>query len=80
MATPPPDTTPNAAGPAPTHRTVVCPTCGGDSLYSPSNAYRPFCSKRCKQVDLGAWASEDFRMPAEAPPQDAQYGDPRTEH
>lgn len=64
----------------PQERIVVCPSCGGDSLYSPANAYRPFCSERCKQVDLGAWASEDFRMPAEAPPGDAQYGDPRTEH
>ncbi|MBJ2164910.1 DNA gyrase inhibitor YacG [Acidovorax sp. IB03] len=61
-------------------RTVVCPTCGGDSVYSPANRYRPFCSERCKQIDLGAWASEDFRMPAEAPPADAQYGDPRLEH
>ncbi len=63
-----------------TARIVVCPTCGGDSIYSPANAYRPFCSERCKQVDLGAWASEDFRMPAEAPPGDAQYGDPKVQH
>lgn len=61
-------------------RTVVCPTCGGDSLYSPANRYRPFCSERCKQIDLGAWASEDFRMPTEAPPLDAQYGDPKLAH
>lgn len=60
-------------------RIVACPTCGGDSIYSSSNAFRPFCSERCKQVDLGAWASEDFRMPAEAPPMDAAYGDPRTQ-
>ncbi|RYF52489.1 MAG: DNA gyrase inhibitor YacG [Comamonadaceae bacterium] len=70
---------PTIAGASQT-RIVVCPSCGGDSVYSPANAYRPFCSERCKQVDLGAWASEDFRMPAEAPPGDAQYGDPRTEH
>ena len=63
--------------PAAAARTVTCPACGGDSLYSPANAYRPFCSERCKQADLGAWASEDFRMPAEAPPADAPYGDPR---
>ncbi len=63
-----------------TDRTVTCPCCGGDSVYGPSNAYRPFCSERCKQVDLGAWANEDFRMPAEAPPADAQYGDPRLQH
>jgi endogenous inhibitor of DNA gyrase (YacG/DUF329 family) len=70
----PPPSEPTAA------RTVVCPTCAGDSLYSPANRYRPFCSERCKQIDLGAWASEDFRMPTEAPPLDAQYGDPKLEH
>lgn len=43
---------------------VRCPTCGSDSLYSPKNDSRPFCSKRCKDVDLGAWASEDFRVDA----------------
>jgi uncharacterized protein len=65
---------------APATRTVTCPCCGGDSIYAPSNAYRPFCSERCKQVDLGAWASEDFRMPAEAPPGDAPHGDSYLPH
>jgi len=60
--------------PAP-QRTVPCPTCGGPSLYSPANPFRPFCSKRCRQIDLGAWANEDF--PAESPPEDAEYGDPK---
>lgn len=58
-------------------RIVRCPTCGGDSIYAPSNAYRPFCSARCKGVDLGAWASEEFRMPAEATPDDNPFGDPK---
>jgi endogenous inhibitor of DNA gyrase (YacG/DUF329 family) len=58
-------------------RVVRCPRCGGDSIYAPSNPYRPFCSERCKKVDLGAWASESFRVPTEAPPDDATYGDPR---
>ena len=49
-------------------RIVRCPSCGGDSVYSERNPYRPFCSARCKGIDLGAWASEEFRMPAEAPP------------
>ena len=74
------DTERNSNHGAPATRIVTCPCCGGDSIYAPSNAYRPFCSERCKQVDLGAWASEDFRMPAEAPPGDAQYGDPRLQH
>jgi len=58
-------------------RIVRCPSCGGDSIYAPSNAYRPFCSERCKGIDLGAWASEDFRMPAEAPSDDEPFGDPK---
>ena len=58
-------------------RVVACPTCGGDSLYAPSNPNRPFCNTRCKNVDLGAWASEEFRMPTDAPPEDAPFGDPR---
>jgi endogenous inhibitor of DNA gyrase (YacG/DUF329 family) len=42
-----------------------CPQCGGESLWSPDNPYRPFCSKRCKLIDLGAWASESYRMPVQ---------------
>lgn len=61
-------------------RHVSCPHCGGDSIYGPQNPFRPFCSERCKQLDLGAWASEDFRMPTEAPPDDAPHGDPRQQH
>jgi uncharacterized protein len=41
---------------------VRCPACAGDSIFSPSNPWRPFCSERCKQIDLGAWASEQFRV------------------
>ncbi len=49
---------------------VTCPTCGGDSVYAASNPFRPFCSERCKNIDLGAWASESFRMPATGLPED----------
>ncbi|MET0518618.1 MAG: DNA gyrase inhibitor YacG [Burkholderiaceae bacterium] len=49
---------------------VRCPTCGGDSIFAPSNSWRPFCSERCRQIDLGAWASESFRMPAAPPLED----------
>jgi uncharacterized protein len=58
-------------------RKVACPHCGGTSLYSTENPYRPFCSERCKNMDLGAWASESFRMPTEAPPEDQPFGDAR---
>jgi len=51
-------------------RHVPCPTCGNPSLFAPANPYRPFCCLRCRQIDLGAWASEDFRVAAQTPPQD----------
>lgn len=51
-------------------KTVTCPTCHGVSVYAPSNPYRPFCCERCKQIDLGAWASEQFTMPAATQPDD----------
>lgn len=56
---------------------VRCPACGGDSVYGPRNLFRPFCSERCKNLDLGAWASESFRVPTEAPSDEAPFGDPK---
>ncbi len=41
---------------------VRCPSCGEMHIYSTDNPYRPFCSKGCKAIDLGAWASEQYRM------------------
>ena len=38
--------------------TVKCPECGNEAEYSPKNEHRPFCSRRCQLLDLGAWASE----------------------
>jgi uncharacterized protein len=43
---------------------VKCPTCGLDSIYAASNLFRPFCREACKLIDLGAWASESFSVPA----------------
>ncbi len=56
-------------------RIVPCPGCGGDSLYSASNRYRPFCGERCKNLDLGAWASESFRVGTEVPIDEQLFGD-----
>lgn len=44
---------------------VRCPQCGAESEWSPANTFRPFCSERCKLIDLGAWASESYRVPVE---------------
>jgi uncharacterized protein len=51
-------------------RRVRCPTCGGPAVYAQSNPWRPFCSERCRGNDLGAWASEGYRVPAAPPPED----------
>ena len=48
--------------------TVPCPTCGTPAVWSPDNPFRPFCSERCKLVDLGGWLEERFRIPGEAVP------------
>lgn len=50
-----------------TPRTVKCPTCGKTVVWTIENHYRPFCSERCKQIDLGAWASEEYRVPTTPP-------------
>jgi endogenous inhibitor of DNA gyrase (YacG/DUF329 family) len=54
---------PPGAGARP--RIVRCPQCGGSSMYSPDNAFRPFCSERCRLIDLGQWATDGYRIPVE---------------
>lgn len=46
-------------------RMVRCPQCSGESPWSAENKWRPFCSERCKMIDLGAWASESYRVPVQ---------------
>ena len=43
-------------------RQVRCPNMWRDALWAPENPWRPFVSERCKQIDLGAWASESYRI------------------
>jgi hypothetical protein len=40
-----------------------CPICKKPIEATPANRYRPFCSERCRMVDLGTWAGEDYRVP-----------------
>jgi endogenous inhibitor of DNA gyrase (YacG/DUF329 family) len=44
---------------------VHCPTCKKTSTWLSNNPYRPFCSDRCKLIDLGDWASEKHRVAGE---------------
>jgi endogenous inhibitor of DNA gyrase (YacG/DUF329 family) len=42
---------------------VACPQCGKSVEWTPAAKSRPFCSERCKLIDLGAWASDSYRLP-----------------
>lgn len=42
--------------------TVNCPTCEKKVSWTNDNQYKPFCSQRCKLIDLGAWANEEHRI------------------
>lgn len=44
---------------------VKCPTCGKDVRWETSSKWRPFCSERCRLIDLGEWASESHRIKGE---------------
>jgi hypothetical protein len=46
--------------------TVKCPTCRRPVEWVPESVYRPFCSERCRLIDLGAWFSEERRIPDES--------------
>ena len=54
-------------------KTVACPQCRGPSVYGSNNSFRPFCSERCKNLDFGAWASEDFKLPEQNPDSDPEF-------
>lgn len=56
-------------------RLVACPQCGAFIEFSSNNPFRPFCSQRCKLIDLGAWANEDYKIPDKSPPIDAENND-----
>ena len=59
-------------------KTVVsCPQCGASVVWDASNPYRPFCSERCKMIDLGAWATESYRVPVAEDKDTVDPDDPR---
>ncbi len=44
---------------------VSCPQCGQPVPWTATSRFRPFCSERCKLIDLGQWANEQHRIPGE---------------
>jgi endogenous inhibitor of DNA gyrase (YacG/DUF329 family) len=44
--------------------TVRCPIC--DKRFEPvASSAMPFCSERCRRIDLGRWLGEEYRLPVE---------------
>jgi len=41
---------------------VQCPQCSADVAWQEDQKWRPFCSERCKLIDLGEWASEGHKI------------------
>jgi len=52
------------------NRTVNCPRCAKPVRWGPESPFRPFCSERCKVIDLGAWANEEYRVAVKAQDED----------
>ena len=46
-------------------RIVKCPTCGKPVKWESTSKWRPFCSERCRLIDLGEWANESHRIEGE---------------
>ena len=44
---------------------VLCPTCNKEVIWNNHHPFRPFCSERCKLIDLGEWANEEKRIQGE---------------
>jgi endogenous inhibitor of DNA gyrase (YacG/DUF329 family) len=63
----------DATGAPPPRRRVRCPACAAETAYHAGNPWRPFCSRRCRELDFGAWASERYRVEA---PDAAEAADP----
>lgn len=41
---------------------VACPQCGNEHVWDNGNPFRPFCCERCRLIDLGKWANEEYRI------------------
>ncbi len=56
-------------------RTVPCPNCGVDVVWSEQNLHRPFCSARCRDTDFIGWAKEEHKIGGDNDYDDLLSGD-----
>jgi uncharacterized protein len=55
--------------------TVKCPTCKHTVAWTDAEPFKPFCSERCKMIDLGDWATEAHKIPGEPVDEDSETDD-----
>ncbi len=60
-----------------TEISVECPTCQGKVKWNKDCVFQPFCSERCRLIDLGEWASGNRSIPADAEHDDTTESDVR---
>ena len=68
-------TTPDRPDPPPLRAVRIaakCPVCSKPA----DTGYRPFCTKRCADIDLGRWLKEGYRVPTQEAPTDEEEGTP----
>jgi endogenous inhibitor of DNA gyrase (YacG/DUF329 family) len=53
----------------------ICPICGEEVTPRSANKAFPFCTARCKSIDLGKWLNEEYRVP-ETPDEAGEGGEP----
>lgn len=54
---------------------VACPSCRKETQWE-GNPHRPFCSERCRMIDLGAWVAGEYSVPVEALPFGEDHEEP----
>ena len=60
--------------------TVSCPECGKDVPWQEEQQWKPFCSERCKLIDLGEWATEGHKIAGESVELDINQHNPSDYH
>jgi len=52
-------------------KNIKCPNCRKPAPWE-DNPFRPFCSERCRMIDLGAWVNEEYRVPGDEMPEEEE--------
>lgn len=54
---------------------VACPHCGKPVSWTDDSKWKPFCSERCRLIDLGDWLAEKHAIPGNPVPESQEEND-----